>query len=728
MSGLEKINLTFSFNPVYFFLFLILAAAYSIYIYRFTVPPVSRSKKIILICLRVLALILLIFIVFEPILTLTKKIRLEPLSLVYVDNSRSIQIKDGTNREENIKEFIRKLDESGLRDNLNVYTFGTRVTKAELFNRKENDSSNALNFSEGSSKFSNLFSGIENTFEDIEGKERNISSVVIISDGVITEGASPLYTAERLNIPVFTIGVGDTTRRNDLEIKNIIYNEFIYAETPTLINVSVQNTGFGEQNILLSLYENEKLLEQKGISLIREGVQSLNFDYTPKTSGEKKITVRATELKGEFTFANNKKTVFLNVMNNKIKVLIIAGSPSADLSFIKDVLMQDENLKVNSLTFIAPNKFIEKGNPEELIDSSNVLFLIGFPSKETSPGIITKLKEEISQKNKPFFFLLSDGIDFTKMRTLQTELPFIAGQPARDWIEVQPLISQDEKTNPLLQNNAQNNLSAWDNLPPVYQYYMELQAKPESNVLAKIKVNNNVFNKPLIVTSRLGSRSSAAVLAKDIWRWKLQTASKDLDLFDRFIHNSVKWLNTAEEQKQVTIKTTKKIYSAGEPVEFTAQVYDQTFNPVSDAEVKVNVNQIKGSEILLNSLGSGLYEGTFQVPKTGDYNFSGTASSGGKRIGTDKGSFNVGEIDIEMMNPVMDYEFLSALANSTNGKFFYAPDYGNLFNILKNLTKKSVTEKINTSEISLWSNEWLMALVILLLGIEWFLRKRAGML
>ncbi|HSR17159.1 MAG TPA: hypothetical protein VLM39_03610, partial [Ignavibacteriaceae bacterium] len=125
MSGLEKINLTFSFNPVYFFLFLILAAVYSIYIYRFTVPPVSRSKKIVLICLRVLALILLIFIVFEPILTLTKKIGLEPLSLVFVDNSRSIQIKDGTNREENIKEFLRKIDESGIRDNLSVYTFGT---------------------------------------------------------------------------------------------------------------------------------------------------------------------------------------------------------------------------------------------------------------------------------------------------------------------------------------------------------------------------------------------------------------------------------------------------------------------------------------------------------------------------------------------------------------------------------------------------------------------------
>ncbi len=728
MSGLEKIDLTFSFNPFYFFLLLLLAVSYSIFIYRFTVPPVRGIKKIILISLRILALILLLFIVFEPILTLTRKITLKPVSLVFVDNSRSILIKDGSNREENIREFLAKLEETGLKDNINIYTFGTKVRKADPFNNNEKDSINNINFSEGSSNFSNIFSDMENETEDLDESERNISSIIIISDGVITEGSSPVYAAEKLNLPVFTIGVGDTTWRNDIEIKNIIYNEFIYAETPTLINVSVQNTGFADQNIFLSLYENEKLLEQKGITLKEEGVESINFNYTPKTSGEKKITVRATELKGEFTYANNKKTVFLNVLSNKIKVLLIAGSPSADLAFTKNLLKKDENLTVNSLTFIAQNRFIEKDNPDKLIDSSNVIFLIGFPSKETPGAFLSKIKNQLSEKNKPFFFLLSGGIDFIKLRTLQTELPFIAGQSARDWIEVQPVISPEEKNNPLLQNNAQNNLSAWDNLPPVYQYYTGLQAKPESNVLAKIKVNNNIVNKPLIVTSRLGSRSSIAVLSKDIWRWKLQTAPKELDLFDRFIHNSVKWLNTSEEQRQVTIKTTKKIYSIGEPVEFTAQIYDEAFNPVSDAEVKVNINQIKGSEIILNSIGSGLYEGTYQITKPGDYNFSGSASVDGKGIGADKGSFNLGEIDLEMINPRMDYEFLSALSNSTKGRFFYAPEYNELFNILRELTVKSAAEKIKTNEISLWSNEWLMGIVILLFAIEWFLRKRAGML
>ena len=48
--------------------------------------------------------------------------------------------------------------------------------------------------------------------------------------------------------------------------------------------------------------------------------------------------------------------------------------------------------------------------------------------------------------------------------------------------------------------------------------------------------------------------------------------------------------------------------------------------------------------------------------------------------------------------------------------------------ILKRITDNSSKEKIETSEVNLWSNEWLMGLAILLFGFEWFLRKRFGML
>ena len=716
MFNFEKIHLAFSFSPLLFFAALLILGAYTVYVYRYTIPAVSRAKKILLVTLRTLALLLLLFVIFEPILTLTKKILLEPVNLIFVDNSRSIQIKDGTHREESIDNFLKEANSNNLFSNSKLYSFGNNVKPAGI------DSLSKINFSEGSTNFSKIFSKVK---ED----KSNISSVIIISDGVITDGANPLYTAEKLNIPVFTVGVGDTTRHKDIEIKNVLYNEYIYAQTPTIIQGTILNNGFGNQSTTVSFYENDLLLEQKTIKLSADGVQNINFTYTPQNGGEKKLTIEISHLEGEFTSANNKKIFYLNVLSNKIKALIISGAPSADLSFIKNTLMEDKNLTVNSITQIGQNNFLEKNNRKELIDSSQILFLIGFPTGETPDELLNEVYTAVNNKDKPFFITLSGKTDFSKLKQLQKELPFTAANPLPGFTEVQPNISTAESDNPLIQNNAPAPIEAWNNLPPVLQPTAGYNSKPEDEVISTVKINNVPINSPLIVTRILGSKRSIAVLAKDIWKWKLQTADDNLNLFDNFILNSVKWLNTSEKQRQVTIRTTKKNYSSGEEIDFTGQVYDETFNPVSDAEVKVQVNGEKENyNLTLNAAGNGLYQGNLQINKSGNYRYSGEAIQNGKKLGTDAGKFNIGELNIEMINPQMNYSFLSSLANETGGKFFNASNDNQLFSIIKNLNKRAAKEKTNVSEIKLWSNEWLMAIAILLFALEWFFRKRSGML
>jgi hypothetical protein len=716
MFGFEKVDLSFSFDPLIFILALLLSGGFTLFVYMYTVPVISFTKKILLVFIRFAALLFLLFIVFEPMLTLAKKIVLSPVNLVFVDNSRSILIEDGTKRSETVKSFISDLENIQLSGELELHTFGNKVNKTGF-----NDLNN-IDFSEGSTNFSNIFSAINK-------QEKNIASVVIISDGVITDGTNPIYTAEKLNIPVYTIGVGDSSRRNDVEVKSVLYNQYIYAETPTTILATIANTGFANKNITVSLYEQDLLIEQKNIILNPDGIQNVEFTYNPKTGGEKKLTIAVSNLEGEFTYANNRKVFFVNVLSNKINVLILAGSPSADLSFIKSTLKSDENFRVNSLTQINQNKFLENVNAERQLDSADILFLVGFPSKETSDDFLRKVNDAIKEKNKPFFISLSEGIDFTKLRQLQSELPVNFNVRSTLYNEIQPNISGDQIRNPLLQNNAANPIAAWENLPPILQPDVDLTVKPESELISRTKVNNIPSNRPLIVTRTLGSKRSIALLAKDFWKWKLQTATRNLDLFDRFIMASVKWLNTSEEQKQVRIATSKKVYSLGEEIEFTGQVYDATFNPVSDAEVKVRISGAdENYEVQLSSVGNGLYEGVFQTSKPGDYRFNGEAKIENQSFGKDAGSFNIGEVDVEMMNPRMNYEFLRSLAERTGGEYFDAQDYNDLFPVLQQLNERAASEKIETSEINLWSNEWLMMIIILLFGIEWFIRKRAGML
>jgi hypothetical protein len=712
MFGFEKVDLSFSFSTIFFFIGLIVLAAYSFYVYRFTLPPVSKTKKLILILLRSLALVLLLFIFFEPVLTLTKKNILTPLNLFFFDNSKSITIDDGTNRIEKIKNLIELTKSASINGNKQYYSFGSTV------NLIDEDSLSTIKFSETVTDFSKIFSNINQT-------ENNIASLTIISDGVITEGSTPIYSAEKLGIPVFTVGIGDSTKKNDVEIKNVINNEFIYAETPTTILATVLNKGYSGKASQISLYENSQLIEQKSLVLDQSGVNSVSFNYTPKQSGEKKLTLRISNQDGESTFLNNQKVFYINVLSNKINVLLLAGSPSADLTFIKNSLSTDQNLKVNTLTQISAGTFLEQ-NPQAKLDSADIIYLIEFPTSITSEDLVTRLSNKLENRNTPFFLLLSGEVDLKKLNRISGLLPFTIQLIDKNYLQVQPDIQLSELSNPVLQNNL---ITDWNNLPPISQPIVSLTLKPESKLLAKVRINNQPRNNPLIVSRSFGSKRSLAVVGKDIWKWKLQTATKDLTLFDNFIFSSARWLNAPDDQKKVRIKTSKKIYSSDELVEFSAQVYDESFNPVNEAEVKLQINTRDFKEELnLTYVGGGLYKGSFSSTKNGDYVFNGTATINGKSLGEDKGTFNVGDIEIEMIDSRMNYEFLNLLSTQTNGKYFDPDQYEMLLKYLSGLNETSTKEKLVTSEIRLWSDEWLLIIVILLFATEWFVRKRAGML
>ncbi len=712
MFGYEKINLNLSFNSIYFILGLILLAAYSFYVYRFTLPPVSNPKKYILTFLRSFSLILLLFVFFEPVLTLTKKLIITPIDVFFLDTSRSIKFDDKTNRPLKMKAVIEALSNSNLNENNEYYSFGSSIKVLKA------DSLSKLNWSDATTDFSAIF-------KNLQQSEKNIASVTIISDGVITEGSTPIYAAEKLGIPVFTVGIGDSTKKNDIEIKNVINNEFIYAGNPTTILATVLNKGYSDKASQISLYENSNLIEQKNIIFDRSGVNSISFNYTPKQSGEQKLSIKVNNLEGEANFLNNQKVFFINVLSNKINILLISGSPSPDLTFIKNSLTNDENLKVSSLTQIVAGNFLEE-NSQAKLDSANIIYLIGYPTASSSEEFYSKLINKLENKSTPIFFLINGEISTTKLERLKNFLPFSAQRIENNYLQVQPDVQISELKNPTIESNSS---SEWSNLPPISQPLSLITVKPESKIISKIRVGISPRNIPLIISRNFGSKRSLAFIGKDIWKWKLQTTNKNLTLFDNFILNSTRWLNAPDDQKKVKIKTSKKIYSSGEIVEFSAQVYDESFNPVNDAEVKLNIlNKDYKTELNLNSVGNGLYEGSISLDKNGDYLFAGNARMDDKLLGADKGNFNIGDVDIEMLDTRMNYEFLNLLSNQTKGKYFSPENIKELIARLNEINLKSSKEKLKTSEIRLWSDEWLLVVVIILFALEWFIRKREGML
>ncbi len=711
MTSLSRFSILTSGSWLLIILFVLMLAAFSYFVYKYTIPKVSSGLRTFLIIIRSLIFILILFLIFEPVLSLIQKETVESTTHIYIDNSNSIASKDSLIKLQQTLSLINDLNSTnGIKTKF--YTFGKRIDSLEV------EQSEKINFRESQTNFVSII-------ENIKKNNSQINSAVILSDGIITDGIDPTYKAEKLQIPIFTIGIGDSTQKKDIQIYNVLYNQVIYADKPTTIEVAVKNYGFENRNTRVSFFEENKFIETKDLILSEGGLNKIPFSYKPTGNGEKKLTVSISPLESEATIKNNSRVFYVNVLDTKLQVCLIAGSPSADVSAISKALSTDKNIQLKKLIQISQNKFWNDVNPN-VLDSADLLFLVDFPTSNISQNLIDKISSAVN-RNKPFFFLLSSGVSLNRLNTFEKALPFSFSSGTNEFIQVQPDLSSESFSSYFSTSN--NKKDTWNNLPQVTQFSTELSVKPGSNVLVKSKVRNISIGNPLIVSRSLGKQKVFSILAGDIWRWQLQTAGRNPEFFDNFINDVVKWLSVSSQQKQFRITTDKKNYSPGDDVEFTAELYDHTFSPIDTAKISLRVSfNTKIIELNFSPVDNGIYTSSFTPLEAGDFSLEGTASLNGSTIRSDRGRFNVGEIQIEKLDTRMRVEFLKLLSNSTNGSYYSVENCNGLKEKLRKLNQFSSKEKISKSEYQLWANEWILIAIIFLFAMEWFIRKRAGMI
>lgn len=707
----ESISITLNASLFLIIIGTLLLFSYSFYIYKYTIPQVSKSLRRFLSILRGIIITLILLLIFEPVVSLIHKELLEPKVYVFIDNSRSVAAKDSLLRLQQTFAFVDNL--KSLEKNISIISFGSKTARVNL------DSLEKIRFEEPSTNFSNAVSLLK------ENRD-NISVALFISDGIITDGINPIYEAEKLGYPLFTIGIGDTSRYRDILIKDVFFNQFIYANQATEIEAVITHNGFENQKIFVSLYDENSPMENKEVVLSSAGINRIKFDFIPNASGERKMRIAASRLNGESNFSNNQKVFFINVIENKLKIGLVAGSPSPDVSAISKVLEDNKDLSVIKLIQVSENKL---WNDEKItqIDSADVLFLIDFPSSNVNQQLLSKVINNIEQKNKPYFILVSPNIELQQLKNFERFLPFSIGSYTKDILNVQPEITGNAAA--FVMSNRTNNSGIWNNLPPLTKISAELLLKPGSNVLVKARLRNSILNSPLVISRNIGNQLSIAFLAGDIWRWQLSNAEKQPDFFTDMINDFVKWLAMPDKQKQFQVYTSKKIYSAGEQVELFAELYDQTYTPIDSANIKLTITKGDNNyELAFEKVRDGLFQAIFDANETGDFSYYAETSLNGLTLNSSTGRFNIGEVDVEKINTRMDLDFLNLLARSTYGEFYFVDNSQPIKEKLESIISSSSKEIVSSSQIDLRANTWLMFLIICLFSFEWFIRKRTGML
>ena len=704
------LQINFSFTSFYFIPIALLLLIFTFYVYKITVPPIGKILRILLIVLRSIALFLILTALFEPKLSLSHKINLSPKVTIFVDNSQSVK-KHSTEIFSSLNKEIETLKNTGAK--FNIFSFGEKIS------RIPEDSLNKLKFNERLTSFDLIFDTLNNS--------PNLDAAIIFSDGNITTGSSPVSEAERIGAKLFTIGVGDTTTKADIEVSKVLSNSLVYLNKKTEIKVTLENKGFGNTQVPVTLYDGGKPLLRKTVTLSSGGINNVSFTFTPKSLGERRMRVAIPNIKRDSKRGNNSKYFYVKVLDSKIKIALICGSPSADYSFIKKTLDENKEFKTSSIVELTKDKTINGGRAKSILDSSNVLFLIGFPSNNSHQNLIGLVREEIQKKGKPYFLLFSVGTDFSKLKEFNSILNFRTKEFARINLEANLIAKSFD--DPLLKLTVGNEVKYWNNLPPVNFYGEDIVPKAGTEVIAHAVLNNRRTVFPFIIKYSKARRRSITIPAGNIWRWKLRPSYNASLLFDDFINNSVKWLNAANNLRRFNLQPLKKIFVKGEKVYFQAEVYDESLNPVNtaDVEVKVKTGNENFQTVLVNK-NNGLYEGYFENLKSGEYSFVGEISQDGKTIFKNSGKFTVVNINPELLKTDINKDFLKLLANVSGGKYFDSKQLEKLnTQLISQLSKIHKTKNVSM-DYRLWSYPLTLIIIIFLFSLEWFLRKRAGLL
>ena len=705
MSVLPSIEFSFSSSPLYAALLIFLAAGLSFFFYRITLPPVTRTRRIALSLLRGTALALVLILLLEPVLRTSFVIHHPPVVAILADRSASMTIVDRTgNRAEQIRNLLSSAIPRAIPAGVETesYSFGTSL-RGPL--RQPFDS-----LGDETTDIAGAFLALAH-----ERERFNIRAVIILSDGMYTEGENPVYGAGGLGIPVFAVGVGDTAQQKDVLVSRITANDVVYAGTTAPVDVVIKSSGYGGEKTEVTL--------QDGVSA--------RLSYTPEGEGSRRYTVRVSSLPGELTTANNRRLFGVKVLRSTMRVLILAAGPSPDLSVIRGTLAEDPNISVRVLTQKLGGGYYEGALTQQAIDSADCILSIGMPDAATSSVTVESVRSAIVNGKKPLFFVGGRSIDPARLNAMAPTLPVIAEGASAGEQEVEFVPDPSRLDHPLLALGSDAGHDVWSHLPPVFATRALFRLREGAVGLGSPRIRNVLLPQPFMAVRDIAETRSLSLAGYGVWRWRLMAQGNPdtAPLFASFLSSAIRWLTSREEGRSVRVAPTRDQFSRGEPVSFSGQAYNANSQPVEDAQVSIEITG-EGAHIQtdLHPLGSGRYEGAVEGLPPGEFTFRAIATRGGREFGRDAGSFLVGGLNLEYLDTRMNAEVLRQLAYRTGGGYLTYGDADRLPEMLGSLKSLSASDERRTETLELHRLPYVLVLVIALFSAEWIIRKRSGMI
>jgi hypothetical protein len=756
-------------------LLLAAAAGYALLLYR-KETTLTRGRRSLLGVLRALVLAGVVLLLFEPVLGFETILKLPRTVLVLLDVSESMGLKDARTNEDEVRSAALALGRASFKNpglplsetarsavtaatrldlakailahpETNVFEHLGRTCKVRYFafgDRLDPAAGEgevlpaALRAAGARAPATRLGSALEEAVTRYSGQ--SIAGIVVLTDGAVNAGLEPLAVAQRFQdrgIPICPVGIG-LPGPLDVRLERLLVPDTVFHQDIVPVRVQLGSRGFVNRTVNLTATLNGRKVAGKVVRLTgRPQFEELTF--TPdQESGTANLEMSITPLPEEATGANNRLTKNLRILGDKIKVLYVEGKPRWEYRYLRRVLLRDHRLEVKFL-LTEGDRDLAAASDEYLDDFPEAaarafhfdLVILGdVPASYFSPVQLQRLEELVRERGGSCLMLAGrrHAPGSYAGTPLEALLPVkLRGAAYRDVDdELHPVVTAAGAEHPVTALDASREVSQerWGLVRPLHRLAQLDGPKPAATVLAELSADAGRRDSyPLIAWQRYGSGKALFVGTDQLWRLRFKEGDK---YHARFWGQAIQFLTLSRllgENQRIRLETDRREYRTGERIQLTANVLNESFEPVKTAQFTALVERLKPDRepipVRLEPVPNmaGLYQGAFVAEKAGDYRL--TVPEADRPL-ANQADFQVESAPLELLEPAMQEDLLRKLAEVSGGHYFALQEFPALVQKIAGEERVTVVRR----EKDLWDVPAVLVALLGLLGAEWLLRRK----
>jgi hypothetical protein len=584
-----------------------------------------------------------------------------------------------------------------------------------------------------------------------ETRSQPVAGVLLITDGGNNSGVPPVEAAllaREDHVPLFIYGVG-VASPPDLSVQDVEAPKVTFVKERAEIHARLHSQAITGKTVRATLKVDGREVAAQQVQIDHEGDYNLTFQFEPADPGDLKLEVSVPVLPEEAVADNNAATATLRVIDSKVNVLFIEQQPRWDFRYLLAYLERDRRLAVHSVMINGeqgldkvPDSPFLAGLPadREGIFRNQVIILGDVNPADLGYARMAIIREWVGTGGG-IIFLAGSQYDPTAYANtpLAALLPIVpiaaegaAGVGGDRSPELVPLrLTAPGSTSPYLRMSpdAAANREIWDHFPGVRWTAPVARAKPGAEVLLVDPRPGRTGAggpDPVFVTQPYGAGTCVYIGTDETYRWRSRIGEKYYSIFWGQIMQSLALQKLQDTSDLTQLRVEKQQYVVGDKIVIAGKVYRPGFEPLTvpalEATLTIRTRGAAGQPVsktvplnLSSTSAQGDYRGEFIARTPGDYEFSTRQDSAAVL------KFSVVEPKLELMQAGLNERLLKSMAAAAHGRFLREEDLDKLPELI---AEKGVTAA-TFRHIDLYTSPWWLGVLVLLLVLEWLLRRLA---